>query len=182
MFEKKLVTLACAVGILACGACFLPPLPQHAPPPPPVQLDLHGIQRIRVQVIDNSEPHRLAASDVANWVALRVTSQAKRANVTAFSQKEPANEDAVLQVTLLSETAAPQPNETGAAWDFHVNVSAVLTKAGGQVVWQESDGVYEFHRASRPESVEELWKDPAIQNWLTLAVGDRLAYRMLSGR
>jgi len=35
MVEKKLLTLAGVVGILACGACFLPPLPQHEPPPPP---------------------------------------------------------------------------------------------------------------------------------------------------
>jgi hypothetical protein len=180
MLEKKLVTLVCAAGILACGACFLPPLPQHAPPPPPVQLDLQGIHRIRVQVTDNSEPHHLVASDVANWVGLRLTAQARRAHVTAFSQKEPANEDAVLQVTLLSEAAGPQSTGDSRVWGFHVNVSAVLTKAGGQVVWQESDGAYEFRRAFQSQRVEELWTEPAVQNWLTLAVGNRVVYRMLN--
>lgn len=32
--RKKLLPLAGVAGILACGACFLPPLPEHKPAPP----------------------------------------------------------------------------------------------------------------------------------------------------
>ena len=35
--------------------------------------------------------------------------------------------------------------------------------------------------AFQSQRVEELWTDPAVQNWLTLAVGNRVVYRMLNG-
>lgn len=47
MLEKKLLTLASAAAIVACGACFLPPLPQHPPLPPPVRSALQSIHRVR---------------------------------------------------------------------------------------------------------------------------------------
>jgi hypothetical protein len=187
MLEKKLVTLGCAVGILACGACFLPPLPEHRPPPPPVHLDLQGIQRIRVEVSNNSESHHLDPNALAGWIEIRINTQARGAGVKAFSQKNPASADAdgVLQVTVHSETVAPErPESTGGdeQWNVQVNVSAVLTKKNGQVVWSESDGGYRFSRRDAGVDEAGILSRPDLQNWVSLAVGRRLVFRMLNAQ
>ena len=187
MLEKKLVTLGCAVGILACGACFLPPLPQHEPLPPPVRLDLKGIQRIRVEVSNNSESHHLDPNALAGWIEIRINTQARGAGVKAFSQKTPASADAdaVLQVTVLSETLAPdRPESTdgGEQWNVQVSLSAVLTKNDGQVVWRESNGDYRFLRSDARVDAADFWNGPGLKNWVTVETGWRLVARMLNAR
>jgi hypothetical protein len=184
MLGKKLLTLACAAGILGSGACFLPPLPQHVPPPPPIRLDLQGIQKIRVEVTNKSESQYLLPDALANFIANRLIARASTAHVEASPQEEAIDEDAVLAVTVLDEAAtpiAPLSHGEGNAWDIRVRVAAVLTRKDGKVVWQESDGVYQFNRPSQPETPDQLWKDFALRNGLTIALGDRLAYRLLSG-
>lgn len=194
MLEKKVMTLGCAVGILACGACFLPPLPERQPPPPPVRLDMQGIRKIRVEVSNNSESHHLDPNALGSWIEIRISAQARAAGVKAFSKKDPASTDAdaVLRVTVLSETAAPErgtaeperPDSTGIdeQWNFQVNLSAVLAKKDGQVVWRESDGEYRFSKNYPPLDGAALLRHPELQNWLTLAVGRRLVARMLSAQ
>ena len=63
MFEKKMLTLCCAIGILAFGACFLPPLPQRQPPPPPIRSGLRGLSNVEVAVANQS----VAKIDVASF-------------------------------------------------------------------------------------------------------------------
>ncbi|MGD0631919.1 MAG: hypothetical protein ABR987_21510 [Terracidiphilus sp.] len=185
MLAKKLVTLGCAVGILACGACFLPPL--HEPPPPPVRLDFEGIQRIRVEVSNNSESHHLDPNALASFIEVRINSQARLAGVKAFSQKDPASADAdgVLHVTVLSETVAPaRPESTGGGepWDVQVSLSAVLTKKDAQVVWRESDGDYRFLRSLSRANAAAIWKGPAVRNLLGSETAWRLVNRMLNAQ
>jgi hypothetical protein len=187
MLEKKLVTLGCAVGILACGACFLPPLPEHQPPPPPVHLDLQGIRRIRLEVSNASESHHLDPEALAGWIEIRINTQARGAGVKAFSEKNPASADAdaVLQVTVLSETVAPeQPKATRGdeQWNIQVSLSAVLTKKDGQMVWRESDGDYRFFRSDARGDTADTWNRPGLQNWVGVETGWRLVARMLNAQ
>jgi hypothetical protein len=187
MLEKKLVTLGCAVGILACGACFLPPLPQHEPTPPPVRLDLQGIRKIRVEVSYDSQLHDLDPNALASWIEVRINTDARSAGAKAFSQKHPASADAdaVLQVTVLSETATPgrmRSNGVDEDWDFQISISAVLTKKDGRVVWRESDGNYHFSHDFTSLAAAHILSQPELQNWLTLDTGRRLVARMLNAQ
>jgi hypothetical protein len=189
MLEKKLVTLGCAVGILACGACFLPPLPEHRPPPPPppVLLDLKGIHRIRLEVSNTSESHHLDAEALAGWIEFRIDSDARRAGVKAFSQKNRASADAdgVLQVNIHSETVEPQQGGSsvaGESWTFQIRLSAKLTKEDGEVVWSEPDGDYQFSQQHAATDAVDIFNYPEVRNWLTVGIGRQLVWRMLNGQ
>jgi hypothetical protein len=185
MIVKKLVTLACAAGILACGACFVPPQPTHTPPPPPLPLDLRGISRIRVQVTNASPTQHLDATQLASWMASQIDVQAGRAAVTGFAAQQPGNEDAVLEVTILSESTKLQSAAASngkATWEIELSLTAALTRLNGQVVWRESDGNYRASRALPQEAEPDLWKEPVVQGWLIRGVGNRLVYRMINAR
>jgi hypothetical protein len=186
MLEKKLLTLAGTAGILACGACFLPPLPERKPPPPPpVRLDLQGIQRIRVDVINQAALHHLDPPELAAWVASEINLRGKRAGATADANDNLGDEDGVLQVTVLSETGTPEQQlakEHGTEWRFEVIISAVLKTKAGQVVWRESDGGYRFFHSFAQESEADIWKEPNVLKFLTAGVGNRLVYRMVNDR
>jgi hypothetical protein len=183
MLEKKVITVACAVGILACGACFLPPLPEHQPPPPPVLLDLQGIQRIRVEVTNTSESRNLDSDALARWIKIRINSEFRSAGVKAVSQKESVREktDAVMQVTVLKESAIlkrMEPDGFEADWDFQINISAVLAKNDGQVVWRESDGEYRFYEKFPALETGIVLRHPDTKEWLVNGIGQRLVSRM----
>jgi hypothetical protein len=183
MLEKKLVTLLCAAGILACGACFLPPLPQRPPPPPPPHLDLQGIQSIRVEVTNNSESHHLDPSDLAQAVANSINWQGKETRVDVHVQKEACDDDAVLAIVIVNESAAlgatAAKGDPNKEWLFEVKISATLTRKDGQVVWSETDSGPRFSRKLAQTDPAEVWNDPIVRNSLTLALGNRLVYRML---
>jgi len=184
MLERKLVTLACAVGILATGACFLPPLPNRAPAPP-IALDFEGIQKIGVEVVNKSSAQRLPASNVAGFIEQRLTTEGRRAHLEAFSAESHTPQDALLQVTILSESATPAAyaNGTGIAWDLNVSASAVLTKTGGKVIWQETDESFHIRYETGRESEDALWKeDPVAKSRLSQGVANRLVFRLLTGQ
>lgn len=185
MLEKKLITLACAAGILACGACFLPPLPEPKPKAPPILLDLHGIARIRVDVTNQSAQRHLDPLVLAKSVASEINLQGKRAHVTAFANDGLGDEDGVLKLIVLSESATLEQqlaDGNSAEWRFEVISSAVLTTKSGQVVWRETDGGYWFSQSLRQESEAEVWKDPALLYFLATSVGNKLVNRMLNAR
>ena len=181
MLEKKIVMLVCAAGILACGACFLPPLPQRPPPPPPPRLDLQGIQNIRVEVTNNSESHYLDSGNLAEAVANSINWRTKETGVSAHVQKEAGEGDAVLAITVLNETATPEttPKNGGATqWSFFIKTSATLTKQNGQVAWHETEAGSRFSRALAQDDPIAVWKDPSLQSGLSFALSRRMVYRM----
>jgi hypothetical protein len=183
MLEKKIVTLACAAGILACGACFLPPLPMHKPPPPAVPPNLRGIGRIRVQVMNASPTQHLDATQLASWLANQINDRADHTTVTGFAAQQPGNEDAVLEVTILSESMTLHSAAVSIGkptWEIQLSLTATLTRVDGQVVWRESDGNYRASRALPKEPEPDLWMEPVVYGWLIRGVGNRLVYRMMN--
>jgi hypothetical protein len=182
MLVKKLITLACAVGILACGACFLPPPRMHTPPPP-VRPNFLGINRIRIVTSNTSPTQHLDAAQLSIWLASQISAQARGATITGFSAQQPGNEDAVLEVTILSESATPLTGTNPGDkqnWELRLSLTAVLTRNDGQVAWRESDGNYTTSRVLAKEPEPDIWKEPVVQGWLTRGVGNRLVYRMLN--
>jgi hypothetical protein len=104
--QKKLLTLAGAIGILACGACF-GPSNYKPPPPPPIQIDLRGIHTISVEVTDTSEAHHLDATALSQRVHDVLNIYRNGTGVTAAEPGKPP--DATLKITLLDAQAIAGP-------------------------------------------------------------------------
>jgi hypothetical protein len=184
MLKRKVVTLACAAGILATGACFLPPLPDRKPPAPPIALDLQGVKSIGVQVVDKSAVQRVSSSALAGAIALRLATEGRRADLAVFRGETLKEHDALLEVTILNVSAVPVANSSGSGmvWDLDASVSAVLARNGGKVIWQET-GDYHTRYETGQESEGDLWKDDAIlKSRLSQEIANKLVFRLLNAR
>ncbi len=181
MLEKKLVTLASAAGILACGACFLPPLPQHRPPPP-VRIGIEGIQSIRVEVINASTTHRLDPAGLAQQVASTINEHPWNTKINAHVGKEDGEGDAVLEISVLSETIdAETPAKPGNV-RFVIKDSATLTRQDGALVWRETEAGSSIARNVAEGDPADAWKNPALVDGVDKALSNRLVFRMFYGR
>lgn len=188
MLKKKLVTLVCAAGILACGACFLPPLPGHVPAPPPVRLDLQGIHRIHVVAENASPTHHLNADRLASRIADSAGSQGRGDRLTAFSGPiapgpGTPDQDGELKVTVLTEGATPGQKgykKGTVAWTFEVSITAELRNSAGVTVWREDSGHYSYEHDEKPGDEAAAWADNDRTDWLIAGVGHRLVFRMLN--
>jgi hypothetical protein len=128
MRGKKLLTVGCAVGILAWGACF--------DPPPRIRLNLQGSRRIVVRVTNTTETRHIDPAVLGPCIAHAVNSDL-RGKATAVVGGEPGPEDIVLNVTISKEEAQPdpfdkKPNVT--RWVFNVTLSASLNRSDGTVL------------------------------------------------
>lgn len=182
MLEKKLVTLACAAGILACGACFLPPPQQHPPTPPPVRRGLEGVHELRVEVANVSKSHRLEASALAAEVANIVRAQS-HGRITAHISKEAGDGDAVLRIVISNENATPVPRPgESEMWRFEIGTAATLTRTGGALVWTASDQVIDLTQSPPGRTPENVWDDPGVTDRLLATIANRLVFPMLFGQ
>jgi len=185
MIGKKLVTLACAAGILACGACFLPPLPQHQPPPPAILIDLQGIQSIHVEATNISPSRHLDPDDLAGEAARAINAQSGKAGVSAHAGKEQGDADAVLQITVVNEDVELNPQVTprgSRGANFYIKDSATLTRRNGVVLWRETEVRNLIFREISEAAGGEVWKDPAQMNGLDSVLGYKLVFRMFHVR
>jgi hypothetical protein len=185
MFSKKLLTLACVVGILAFGGCIFIPTGGTPPPPPPISW--HGIQTIQVTVTNASESHHLGPAALAQAVVNNINFNSRTANagIKAKLQTEGETGDALLKITILSETATPPPGESSRGtvkWTVLLKVSTTLTKRDGQVVWSETGADYTLTPAYPREDPDDLWQEHTLEHWLTYQLSDRLLNRMISAK
>src|SRR5208283_5679577 len=114
MLRKKLLTIACVVGILACGACFMPSPNQSPPvrPPipisPPKRTDLSGIRMILVEVTNTSGTHHVDPQAFSRMIASVYNEHTHPLYPRAYTQGAPKPDDAVLQVTIMKEITGPE--------------------------------------------------------------------------
>jgi hypothetical protein len=187
MLSKKLLTLVCVLGILAFGGCiFIPSGP--APPPAPPRVSFNGIQMMEIAATNASESHHLDPADLAAAVVKEINDHTKYTTMKAEVQKGGAAGDAVLKITVLSETAVPvppSPHSSSSAkagrWTFRFTVSSTLTKAGGEVVWSETDGTYPVFQPTK-EDPQDAWNDPKVRRSFISNVGSDLVIRMFYGK
>ena len=182
MLAKKLFTLACATGILAWGACFLPPLPIRRPPPP--RLDFQGIEVIQVEGTNLSPMHFVDPAELAVSVTKSLNARKNTTGVAAHIPLEGAYHDAVLQITVLGESANPlsTPSSSGTAnWTWMVRVAGTLTRRDGVVVWRRTDLLEEVHHPFRGGDETSVRKDPILMNWLSSELGAKIAHEILYG-
>jgi hypothetical protein len=182
MLGKKLLTLACAAGILAFGACFGPIHEPSPGPPLPPRIDLQGIRSIQVAVKNVSDSHRINPSDLAQAVVNRINWRTGETGIRAYNQTYPA--DAFLDITVLKESATPiRPPfaDDVKRWSILVSTSATLTRVDGQVIWRETGFKNApFHRFAA-EDAEKLWTEPTVRELLPLDVSGGLVHRMFYG-
>jgi hypothetical protein len=188
MVAKKLLTLACAVGILACGACFLPPSPEPKPQPPPqVRIDLTGIRMIRVEVVNSSGTHHLNGADLASEVAGAITARfgarTGRPELRASTGDGQGVEDAVFKITILSESLVEEaPSAARVSGPFLIGDSATLTRRDGVVLWQETNATNRIYIPIPPSDAGEMWKDLLVEKKLETVLANHLVLRMVFSR
>jgi hypothetical protein len=185
MLEKKLLTLASAAAILACGACFLPPLPSHQPPPPRVRTVLEDLRSIRVTVKNNSATHHLDPAELAAQAASAINWQTGHHGAHAFVDNAGANADAVLEIVVEKETV--EQDVPGRAprtrWiTYLIEDSATLTRPDGELLWSETGFGNRIFLDFANENSDDPWSRPDREKSLNRPLVARLVYRMISMR
>ena len=173
MLSKKLVTLGGALGILACGACFVPPQrPYHPPPAPPPPASLRGIRTIAVQVSNDSESRHLPAAELAAMVARNIGLLGSEPHITATTDGA-ADPDARLGIEIRRETATPQPVDLN--WAIVIEASSTLTARDGRVLWSEARS-YTTARRFPAQDPEQVWQNSQIRTWLAWTLANRMMH------
>lgn len=180
MVRTKLITLACAVGILACGACFLPPPPQ--PPPPPLRIDLRGSRAIRVEVTNTSATRHVDPDDMSRWIVASINAQRREGIPAARAGGEPAEGDAVLRVSILAESLVSRPTTQGPsnAVQIQLTIDATLTRPDGAIVWQEREHPYRSNGDYILSSSGDSWIWKSEKAWVHYSLCNLLVARMFA--
>jgi hypothetical protein len=178
MLAKKLLTLACAFGILAIGACFLPPARIPAPPLPPY---LASVRTIAIQVEDassnsllNSDAMEVATASTFNrlWSEFPLRAEPRSAS---------APTDATLRIVLIGKSASlDRASGDRQLWAFQISTESTLIARDGRILWHQSDRkihlVRWFNSAATPPSwnARELVHDIAYD--LAMTSGDSMLF------
>jgi hypothetical protein len=181
MLEKKLLTLACVLGILACGACF-GPIDRQPPMPPPLR-PLGDVQSIRVTVTNASEAHHLDPATLSQAIAKQINGLNRLSGPHAESSDEPGGADAVLAVTIARESAhRPKlPSDAGQWWVTYA-VAATLTTNDGRVLWRDDGIVLKNEYYLRPEDDKKTsfnWDAPNVKGDKLYSIAYEFARRMI---
>jgi len=130
--RKKLLTLAGLVGILACGACFLPPLPQQRASLPPALASVH---MIAIRVEDGTASNLFDPLIMSNATAGNFNQLWKEFPVKAEASNAGGPSDAVLRITVLRKTTSCNPEGNGKQFcSFEMVASFTLTIADGRAL------------------------------------------------
>jgi len=192
MLEKKLLTLCCAIGILAFGACFLPPIPVHhpstptplPPPPPTLATDLHGVQVIHVVVQNASTTRAVDPARLAQWVTDCINDKTRYTGIHAYTGDGETTGAALLKIEIAKEDAAQKRVDSGSSvglWLVRLELAATLTGADGTVLRQMSDVGFKRY-FSLPEKDPDVWQARGVQQWIAVGVSGTLVNDVLYGR
>lgn len=185
MVRKQLLTVGCVLGILACGACFLPPIkttPTY--PPAPLREELHGIKAIRVVVDDASATHFVDASQVAACVTQNLDGRAGRTHIRSDNRETPRAGNALLRITIKNVTTTEnQYAQQGAAkrWSLGVTIDATLSDADGKTLWEQKDQTYRDDDSFESDDPATIWKTSRALNWLSGRFSDQILGAMFYG-
>jgi hypothetical protein len=184
MLRKRLLTLACVAGILAFGACFLPPLPPspHREPPPSPYANLQGIHSIGVDVTNSSESHHVDPTVLARAVVENINWRASANGVYAHVKNVVSGEEGLLEIEVLSENAlssSPSAVVGMVTRNFKVEMSATLKSNDGKVLWHAARASYPVSQDFPVDYSADPWNESLSQRRLADALSNALVYRML---
>jgi hypothetical protein len=167
MLVKKLITLAGALGILACGACFLPDVLDRQPPPPLIPA-MQGIKTIAVVATNSSSTHHIDTDRLAVAIAKQINWRHDATKIRAQAGTAAGPADATLSVNIVEESAtSASVDKSGRTtlWTFEPKVSATLTRADGQILWQEKEQAHEVNEPLTTNDEGEAWRRFSKKEW-----------------
>ncbi len=154
MVKKQLLTLAAVVGILACGACFMPDLPEHKPASPPMPPALASVHMIAIHVEDGIGGNLFDPSIMSNATARNFNQLWQEFPVRAEAYNALGPSNAALRITVLRKTTSCKPGYNGNQFcSFEMIASFTLTDAEGRILisrpqenwnfnfWQKNDSL-----------------------------------------
>ena len=178
MVEKKLLTAACVAGILACGACLLPPLPQKKAPLPPALASVH---RITIQVEDGTGNNIFDPLIMSNATASNFSQLWSGFPVRAEGVNAGESGDAALRITVHRETASCKGESKDKLFcSYEMIVSVTLTAADGTILKSKQQESSKFGLRYDGNSLKEnLNANPLRQQAsysLAMTAGETLFY------
>lgn len=160
MDRKKLLTMASAVGLLASGACFLPP-------PRRPRIHPHVINSVLVKVTDASGSPLLDKDQFGRWIADAINAQSQGQGPSARFGGAAKPGDVVLEVELAQELAKSKPIESGLfEWHFDLLTSLTLSAPNGAALSGLPARLHHWRGPLPVSSPELAWRDPALRVWL----------------
>jgi hypothetical protein len=178
MLNKKLLTLACAVGILVCGACGM----FDRPLPPPMTLFV-GIHTVRVVVTNKSATHQIDADGVQQAIIKELNMPSNQTHMRAVPD---GDADCTLSLDILDEDARKSiqdPQRDGALWSFRALFSTKLTGKDGKPLWAKTKWPYEsnfgFYRL-HGRDITNAWTEPAFRKEFNESLASQLVEELLS--
>jgi hypothetical protein len=185
MLVKKLITLAGALGILACGACFLPALLDRQPPPPLIPA-MQSIKTIAVVATNSSSTHYIDTDRLETAIAKEINRRHGDTKIRAQVGAATGPADATLSVNIREESATAIPGKSLGTmlWNFEPRVSATLTRADGQILWEEKEQVEKITQSIKATDDEtEAWRQFSKSEWaLFLILGQDHLDQIFYGR
>ena len=147
MRQKKLLTAACFLGILACGACFLPE--PHAPPPP-LPPALAAVHKLAIQVKDATGEKQPDTTQISDATVRQFNRLWSDYPIRAVPFHDAKSAEALLTILILRETASCSAGRNGAQFCmFDLQVSFSVTGNDGRVLLSKPSGDAQFgHRVN----------------------------------
>jgi len=162
MLEKKVLTLACMAGILACGACFLPPLPEPKPRLPPALASLH---RIAIQVEDNTGDNLFDPVVMSRATASNFNRLWSGFPLHADSFGPSGLSDGTLRISVIRKSVSCSPQrERKQFCTIDMGISFTVKAADGRILQSEREQRSTFGLSLRAMSLPVTWNsDPFRQ-------------------
>jgi hypothetical protein len=162
MLDKKLLTVACVVGIVVCGACGM--FEREAPPPMTLFV---GVHTVRVVVTNTSKTHQIEADAVRQAVVKEFNKPSHQSHMLAVAE---GDADCTLSLDIVEEDArkgVEDPKGDGASWEFKALIDTKLAGRDGKQLWAVTkwpiDSTYGFYHL-HGRTITNAWSERGFRN------------------
>ena len=160
MLDKKLLTAGSAIGILAMGACFLPPDRSPSHPLPPY---LGSIQTIAVNVEDMTGESTMDSYTMSAATASSFNRLWAEYPVYAVPHRAGAHSDVVLHI-VVTQKSLSRVRTAGnrELWEFQISTDSTLISNNGQLLWRRPNQAVHVTRWFSANAGTPPWKDHGV--------------------
>lgn len=156
MWQPKVLTVAGVLTILACGACFLPPIP---PPRPRVPPPLTGVTVLAIQVEDGSGSEPFQDEPIIRQTATQFNRLWQEYPVHAIPWKPGITCDEILRITVLNKSIVPGQTSGGKqSLELEIVADFSIIAPSGVLLWQQPAKKVRFTQWFQPAPPAPSWK------------------------